>query len=358
MGPAASKRLRQRASSAECEFSSPPVEGTPAPMRQQVMTAAFGLFVACTPTVTSGAEAWVALEGGPGPRWGHVSVVDSHRNRVLVFGGMGPNGKLGDLWEYRLGDQTWSPLPTTSGPSPRITAAGIADVARDRMVLVGGEATEASDEVWALDFETDTWALLGVGPTPRFDHGAATDGARAWFYAGFSAPFATLDDLWVMDLATGTWALLAPNGAKPAARSNVGFAYFGDALYVVGGHGALASTPDTWRYHLTENQWEPLSPAGWSSASAHFAYATDPECGVLWLFGGDNVDYRDVGFIDGLSLADNSFITLESSNTPPPRRHAAMSFDPTSASLVVVGGWQGVSSILSDSWKIHRRACP
>jgi len=189
-------------------------------MNNWKLLAALGFFFSCSSTVTPGAEAWVDLENGPGARWGHVSVVDSRRNRLLVFGGMGPAGKLGDLWEYRFDDEAWKPLLTKNGPSPRMTAAGIADEARHRMVLVGGEATEASAEVWALDFETDTWALLGVGPTPRFDVAGTTDGSRAWFYAGFSAPFATLDDLWEMDLATGTWAQLVSSGAKPAARSN------------------------------------------------------------------------------------------------------------------------------------------
>ena len=136
------------------------------------------------------------------------------------------------------------------------------------------------------------------------------------------------------------------------------FAYFEQALYVVGGHDAVAATPDSWRYLLNENRWEHLSPTGESPAAAHFAYTADTACGVLWMFGGDNVDYRDVGFMSGLSLTRNAFINFSSSNNPPPRRHATLNFDAASSSLFIVGGWQGVSSILSDSWKILRRGCP
>ncbi len=278
---------------------------------------------------------------------------------MLVFGGVGTSGKLGDLWELRLADNAWNRLSVSGGPSPRMTAAAISDPVRHRMVMVGGDAETASDEVWALDFQTDTWSLLGRGPSPRFDVAGTTDGTRAWFYAGFSAPFATLDDLWELDLATDTWTQLQPTGDKPSARSNVGLAHHAGALYVTGGHGAVAATPDTWRYLLGEQRWEKLSPAGSNPANAHYAYATDSSCGVLWLFGGDNVDYRDVAFTTALTLEDQPrFVDLPTANFPPARRHATAVFEPASTSLIVVGGWQGMSSILNDSWRVQRGGCP
>ena len=88
----------------------------------------FGMFAACGGAATPDAPMWTELgASGPGARWGHVSVLDSTRDRMLVFGGVGTSGKLGDLWELRLADNAWNPTPlTTPKTAPALDHCGVA----------------------------------------------------------------------------------------------------------------------------------------------------------------------------------------------------------------------------------------
>src|SRR5207253_1635534 len=123
-----------------------------------------------------------------------------------------------------------------SGPSARSTAAWVADPARDRLVLMGGQVGDfASDEAWAFSLATHEWHSLPTAPSGgRFDLGATTDGGRAWFFGGFSTDEQghkqAHNDLWELDLATDTWRLLPAGGTPPAPTTNFGFAHHAGAL--------------------------------------------------------------------------------------------------------------------------------
>src|SRR2546422_4649056 len=88
--------------------------------------------------------AWTPLTPeGPTPprRASHSAIYDPVRNRVLVFGGIGPNGglvDLADVWSLSLSDTTWSQLqPSGEGPSARSSHSAIYDPVRDRMLIFG-----------------------------------------------------------------------------------------------------------------------------------------------------------------------------------------------------------------------------
>ncbi len=55
----------------------------------------------------------------PPPRWGHVSVFDPARNRVLIFGGQGYGTNYNDVWAFSLTTETWQQISTVNPPSPR-----------------------------------------------------------------------------------------------------------------------------------------------------------------------------------------------------------------------------------------------
>lgn len=71
--------------------------------------------------------------------------------RAYIFGGTPTTGaKLGDLWQLDLRSGGWSSL-TASGPSRRSGAALIADPARQRLVLFGGLGDDgALGDSWEL----------------------------------------------------------------------------------------------------------------------------------------------------------------------------------------------------------------
>ncbi|MFZ5469952.1 MAG: Kelch repeat-containing protein [Myxococcota bacterium] len=309
--------------------------------------------------------AWRKVPGsGPEPRWGHTAVYDARRDEVLVFGGTGAAGRLGDVWALSLQNESWRRLELQGGPTARYTSGAVIDAARDQMLVFGGDEGKLSDELWALELATGTWRKLPTGPSPRFDVSMTSDGMRAWVYGGFGKSFpqqpgAALDDLWELDFAAQTWRELPKGIVNPSPRTNSAIGLHDGALYVTGGHDELFPTRETWRFLLAEQKWEKLKPTGAPAAGAHFAYATDAQCGVLWLSGGDNVDYHDVAFTESLVLGDAaSFSRLEAGAFPPPRRHFVVAFDPAKRRLVLFGGWQGQNALLGDTWILEGVPCP
>jgi len=89
------------------------------------------------------APRWVSLNpggGAPPPRAFHTAVYDALRNEMLVFGGLGPMGSLGDVWALSLGGQPkWTRLePTGNAPVPRFRHCAAFDPDHDLMVMQGG----------------------------------------------------------------------------------------------------------------------------------------------------------------------------------------------------------------------------
>ncbi len=118
----------------------------------------------------NGVPAWTQVTpGGPTPpaRDSHTAVYDSHRKRMLVYGGYGDTGPLGDFWGLTLTPPTrWFHLVD----SDSIWAhTGVYVPSQDRMVLATGEfENDVTDDIWEYSFQSPrNWlARSPHGPTP------------------------------------------------------------------------------------------------------------------------------------------------------------------------------------------------
>jgi hypothetical protein len=310
------------------------------------------------------ANSWRRVKAdGPAARWGHVAAFDPDRSRVIVFGGEGAAGGLGDVWEFSLQTEAWRDItPKGPGPSPRFTAAATADPPRQRMVIVGGYTGHAaSDEVWAFAFATNRWDRLAGGPSARFDAAMAAGPEKAWVYGGFQTFAEAVGDLWELDLRTDSWRQLPGGPTQPAPRTNLTFGFDAPShtLYFFGGHDQHpAPLTDTWAYDLTAHRWALLSPGGGlPDAVTHQAYSFDAACRALWMMGGDKNDQHNVASTWALKLQPLSFVRLAVAEEPPPRQHAAMVMDAVGR-LIVFGGRDG-DRLLGDTWILERaNRCP
>ena len=122
----------------------------------------------------------------PSARSGHAMATDPLSRKVFLFGGRSGDGAtlLSDLWEWN--GSAWRELCTTSPcsdlkPSARDQTAMVFDVARRKLVLMGGYP--ANDETWTYD--GSAWTLHCDGsscspnPGARYGHAMAYDGANA-----------------------------------------------------------------------------------------------------------------------------------------------------------------------------------
>jgi hypothetical protein len=333
------------------------------------------LACACDTPVDPNGPTWqqIPTTGVPG-RWGQVAVYDARRDRMVIFGGDGldreteaqTNGttaQRNDLWALDLATLGWHELAATNVPGPRTDLAGVLDTTNDRLVIVGGRVGFAAsiDEVWAYSFVTGVWAQLPSGPPARHDVPSATNGSRMWVFGGAGGFLQSLNDLWELDLTTDTWRQMPDDGVRPSARTSGSLAYFGNALYVSGGHDATAVQRDSWRYDLAAQKWTKLDASSAPVAGAHFGYAFDTRCTALWLSAGDNLDNYDVAFTNALVLSGSPrFTMLQTSNLPPPRDHPSMILDAARHRLVLyAGGTLGDGlGTLGDAWMLQLSGCP
>jgi len=162
----------------------------------------------------------------PPPTWAHTAIYDPLRRRMLVFGGVVPEGDwyrwTNDVWALGLGSEpTWTRLtPRGTPPAARRGPIAVYDAVRDRMIVFGGEGGECppgyacmggvhNSDVWALELHGDpTWRLLRpdstLAPPGRENLSAFYDPARRrLLIAGGSNGSG---DEWYMDFRD-MWAL-------------------------------------------------------------------------------------------------------------------------------------------------------
>jgi hypothetical protein len=247
----------------------------------------------------------------------------------------------------------------------------------DRLIVYGGYAATALDEVWALSLDANTWRQLPSPGKTRWEHGATTDGARGWFFGGFTGDLASdffaQSSLFELDLATDTWTERTDDGTRPEPTTSMALAVVDGALYTFGGHDERRVIPAMWRYDLTASRWKELAISGTPTATAHHGVSWDPLCQAMILVGGDHAygaaptpidDGNDSAAVNFVHLTDTpSFVTLTVAGASPPgRRHAAVALDAETRTLVIYGGEAGPASNsptkFGDTWLLNLPECP
>lgn len=134
----------------------------------------------------------------PGARARHAAVYDPDGDRMLVHGGLDGRGVAADVWSLSLRDTVrWERLePRGDGPGARHAHAMVLDRARSRALVLGG----GHESVWALDLgerPRPAWSRLeavGGGPGVRFGHSAVLDSAgdRVLCFGGYGGNYSAL----------------------------------------------------------------------------------------------------------------------------------------------------------------------
>lgn len=341
----------------------------------------------------SGAPVWSLLSPGsasPPGRCFQSAVYDSHRDRILVFGGSHGTPVpqyLNDVWALTLSDSmSWRRLtPGSTPPLGRHAQAAIYDLARDAMVTFGGYSFTGSsrylNDVWQLSFAGDSswWGqipALGTPPAGRAGHSTIWDPVRDRLvvFGGdyWDGSYHFLNDAWTLSLAQDSvWTNVAPSTAAPAARSGQIAVYDPgrDSMLVSGGYfydGAYDFFSDVWALALNGTPgWSPWAPAGQPPPGRdQLASIIDPRSGQLVIFGGyyqDGVAHY-LNDVWTLSLSDPpGWTALAAAGTPPAGRlgHSAI-YDPVRNRMLVFGGYYYAAGYhyLNDVWALALTGTP
>ncbi|PQE08377.1 kelch domain-containing protein [Rutstroemia sp. NJR-2017a WRK4] len=188
------------------------------------------------------------------PRSSHTLAVIS--DRAYIFGGEDSGNEVAsnDLHELHIptDETTTAVLRTISAaeqgteavPSSRIGHS--AAVARDRMFLFGGRASEKSEvlsehgRIWVMDPVDSRWTFLDpppntTYPSPRCFHASTSspDGKTIFIHGGMSPDGSYLADVWGFYLDEGKWERL-PDAPTPP-RTNTSLACGQGKLWRFGG---------------------------------------------------------------------------------------------------------------------------
>lgn len=119
----------------------------------------------------------------PSPRMGHAMIV--WENSIIVYGGMGDDGKIDDdkIYQFKMDYKMWSIIAITGiKPGARVNhSMGL--LKKNTLIIFGGKYSENKDKNYTITnsfFTVDlieknsmTSFVAGIGPTQRFGHQCA-----------------------------------------------------------------------------------------------------------------------------------------------------------------------------------------
>jgi N-acetylneuraminic acid mutarotase len=219
-----------------------------------------------------------------------------------------------------------------------------------KVILFGGQGESGTlGDTWQWD--GTSWTQLNIpGPTPRFGHEMTTLGNKIVLFGGTTATTGDVCDTWEFDGTswTATGATLT-TGLHCVGHS---IAALNGLVYLFGGVGAFS---DTWAYDGTSwKQVASTGPVGRAWAAMATMEGSPPS---IILFGGQ-VNANDI-LSDTWQWDGTKWTQLVASglpNNPPPRWDPGIAlFQGTPGGLVLFGGAQGIppGGWLGDTWVLQ-----
>ena len=151
----------------------------------------------------------------PPPRAYFRMAYDAARQRVVMFGGYGTTGPLGDTWEWD--GVGWTQMRPLTAPTPRYYHDMAYDPKRHRVVLFSGYANAYKNDTWEWDGINWIEKVPAAAPSQRYGARLAYDsvGARILMYGGYDPLVGFRNDTWSWN---GTnWTQLAPTTLPPGS---------------------------------------------------------------------------------------------------------------------------------------------
>ncbi len=323
---------------------------------------------ACAGTVPAnvGPSTSAASSGGPAPRSSAAMAFDPHTESVILFGGLGTSGPLNDTWSFSNG--TWRELFPARSPPARYGAAMVfdADPSDAYLLLFGGAGGSGLlGDTWK--FTGTTWENLtptragAIEPTPRANAAIAYDAnstLREVVLFGGDGAAGPLNDTW--EFARGDWSAVRTSVA-PSPRAEASLAY-DDAtpdqyLLLYGGSNGAGPLGDTWVFRSVTG-WSSVTNASPMSMAARFGAGItyDSANAYVLLFGGAGAagPLNDTWWFRG-----GEWHVILAPSLPSARFGVAMTYDPAALTVLLFGGSSGANAsgpLLGDTWSFSGNA--
>jgi hypothetical protein len=297
---------------------------------------------------------------GPAGRAASAMTYDSRRGKVVLFGGVGDHGVLGDTWEYD--GTTWT-QPALDAPGPRQHAAMAFDAAHGKVVMFGGSTGGILDKnIW--EWDGALWTKKTTGTAPQMvapmvydvvhsklvlvsPPSVARESSETWEWDG---------DVWTQRAvgcsSCGSMDAVSALSGRPHPRSRQAMAYDATRATTVmfGGRHGGAYLSDTWVWSGAEwrDETSTISPP----ARAEHAMAFDMKRNRTVMFGGATADPSNPEAItrldDTWEWDGSTWMERTPAIRPTTRSGHAMVYDVARAKTLLLGGNASEDLTLSD----------
>jgi hypothetical protein len=266
-------------------------------------------------------------------------------------------------WTYAAG--VWERLNLTTSPPGRTTAQMAWDPAANEVILFGGEGCVNPHRCTISGTLNDTWGFANDAWTELFPVASPPPASQGSLAFDPSYPGVVLFGQYGYCPANcGTWVYSNSNWTRlnlssaPPQRYRASFAedpaLDGALLYggVASATGGYLS--DTWLF--SNGSWKALSPVEAPALRSNAAMTFDAALGGPVLFGGVYVtlsNFPGVEYDDTWLFGASGWVQLSfGSPVPGSRSDAALGFDPTSNTAVLVGGCGMGGCPYSETWAL------
>ncbi|MCA8976559.1 MAG: hypothetical protein KDC98_17695 [Planctomycetes bacterium] len=303
---------------------------------------------------------WTDITGSSGStiqRYHHAMTADRARDVIVVFGGRGTTGILGDTREWTAGTG-WVQRTTPSSPVASYGCLLAYDRARAQCVLFGGWTGAAySNQLWAWNGANWSQLATSASPSPRYFPGFVYDPSTASILMFGGHDGSHRNDTWRWD---GTnWIQLVGDGqpGSPPARRGPGICWDEHRNVAVMFGGLIQFNPsaiafnDTWEWN---GAWVQRSPATSPPARGHCGMEFDAYRGRSVMHGGDSqgVYNSDTWEWDGNGWTQRTPVT-----TPTHGTGCGLVYDPLRRRVFRHGGYEPQSAPTDGSW-IYQTVLP
>lgn len=216
------------------------------------------------------AEAWTEMNPAVAPfgLMGARMVYDAGADRVILFGGADFTDdaapRFNETWAYDFNSNTWTQRQPAEAPPGRSYFGMAYDESASKTLIFAGSfaqgAGERADEIWAYDYESDSWTEQQYEGAPPADHHpfmVYAPGLDRTLYLVNRA-------FWAFDWSTQSWSELSA-GESLGVRHFHAMAYDSEGQRLVvfgGGPRGMRYDNGTWIYTPASETWESVGPTG------------------------------------------------------------------------------------------------
>ncbi|MEZ4367690.1 MAG: hypothetical protein R2939_15650 [Kofleriaceae bacterium] len=280
----------------------------------------------------------------PAPRAAASAAYDAAHGELVLFGGLGDAGNLGDTWLWD--GAAWRQATPATAPAPRAYAAAAYDAARARVVLyAGSNDLGVLGDTWEWDGTTWTELTPAMGPGKRAYHALAFHAGtgETLLFGGNGA--SVLGDTWAWNGTTWTKRTQATPTPAPRYFSALAHDPSRDRTVLFGGYGSGGAKSDTWEWDGAA--WTQVAPTTPPASSYLHEMAYDARLGVIVRLDGFGASGVTLGW-DGVDWTPVGVLA-----EAEPAYFASLVFDPDRQELVRLGGNAAISGALLDAaWRL------